>query len=164
MESKDIKIIRDSYLKTTLAKQYRAALKEIRFHPLQYVLIQEQPKLLWELKNVLPFFFWLIAHVNRQDGTTGPVWAELDRLYRAGYLATVRHIGHIAEEFGCRPETVSRALSKLEEIGFIQIERNYTWGDLRSGWHHANLIILGYKVEEGELWLYHTACKTLQDT
>lgn len=150
---------RKDYLEKESTKVYKSALEETRFHQLQYVLIQKQPKLLWKLKNALPIFFWLVSHVNRRDGSNGTVWAELDKLYRAGYLVTVRHIAHIAKEFSCTPETISRALNQLEEHKFLQIERNYTWGDEKKGWHHANLIILGYIEKEGEIWLYHTASK-----
>lgn len=155
----DLKNQREEYLKTSTAKQYKSALKQTRHHQLQYSLIQDKPKLMWELRNALPVFFWLISHINRNDGSSGPVWAELDKLYNAGYLVAVRHILYMAKEFDCNPSTISAAVSLLEDKGFIRVLRNYTWGTAKRGWKHSNLYLLGYKEDEGEMYFYHTACQ-----
>jgi len=117
----DIKKEREQYLKTPLAKKYYESLKETRYHKLHFSLTQEKPKLMWELRNALPVFFNLVSHVNRNDGSEGPVWAELDRLFKKGYLATVRHVKYIAKELGCNEGTVTKALNDLEDKGFIRI-------------------------------------------
>ena len=159
----DIERERDQYLKTPLAKKYYESLKETKYHKLHFSFIQGKPKLMWELRNALPVFFHLVSHVNRNDGSKGPVWAELDRLFKKGYLATVRHVKYMAKELGCSEGTVTKALSDLEDKGFMRIVRNYTWGSQRKGWNHANLYVLGYIEDVGEMWLYHTASQEMNN-
>lgn len=161
---------KDQYLQESDVVAYRKALEATYFHALQYKLIQKEPKLLWKLGGALGLFFWLISHINYDDGSSGhKVWAELDSLYRKGYLVTVRHTSHLAKEMGCSIVTVSRAVSLLTEVGFMKVKRNYTWG--RHGyWARANLYIFGYvsKNRKHKLWFYHTASpsamKKLEDT
>jgi hypothetical protein len=78
--------------------------------------------------NCLKVFIYLKSNINRDAGykdehgqrKTYPVWANLDKYFNDGYLATARTQGRIAKDVGLLRPNVNRAIKQLIKAGVIK--------------------------------------------